>query len=119
MTARRSRLSSLGRCGIRIMLLVMPLLLASSAFADTISIGLQEPGTNGGAITTVATGSGNAGILGLNYGTFTINNSSAQSCADLGPPGLLNSQALDISRCTATEVLILPLASPTKSLAGP
>jgi hypothetical protein len=79
------------------MLLATPLLLASSAHADTISIGFQEPGVHGGAIHTVGTGSGNVNIPGISYGTFTINDVSAQDFAVLGPPGLLNSQNLDIS----------------------
>jgi hypothetical protein len=91
----------LGRCGVRILLLATPLLLASSAYADTISIGFQEPGVHGGAIHTVGTGSGNVTIPGISYGTFTVNNTSAQSRAALGAPGLLNSQNLDISSSRA------------------
>jgi hypothetical protein len=79
------------------MLLATPLLLASSAYADKISIGFQEPGVHGGAIHTVGTGSGNVVIPGISYGTFTINDVNAQDFAVLGPPGLLNSQNLDIS----------------------
>src|SRR5215469_15598596 len=97
MTTMSSRLSSLGRCSVRIMLLAIPLLLASNAYADTISIGFQEPGVHGGAIHNVGTGSGNVNIPGISYGTFTINDVSAQDFAVLGPPGLLNSQNLDIS----------------------
>jgi PEP-CTERM motif len=44
---------------------------------------------------------GNLVIGPISYGTFTINDSSAQSRAVLGPPGLLNSQNLDISSDTA------------------
>jgi len=79
------------------MLLATSLFLASSAYADNISIGLQEPGTNSGMITTEATGSGNLTISGVSYGTFTVNDVSAQDFTLLGPPGLLNSQSLDIS----------------------
>jgi hypothetical protein len=88
------------------MLLAMPLLLASSAYADTISVGFQEPGTNGGAITTLGTGSGNVSLSGISYGTFTINDVSAQDFAVLGPPGLLNTQSLDISSSTAGVLTI-------------
>jgi hypothetical protein len=88
------------------MLLATPLLLASEAYADTISIGFQEAGINGGAITTVATGSGNTGILGLNYGTLTLNNVSAQDFAALGMPGLLNTQSLNISSRTPGTLTI-------------
>jgi hypothetical protein len=79
------------------MLLATPLLFASSAYADLISIGFQEAGVNSGMITTEATGSGNVTISGLSYGTFSVNDASAQDFAVLGPPGLLNSQVLDIS----------------------
>jgi hypothetical protein len=106
MTTKSFRLSSLGRRGIRIMLLATPLLLASSAYADSISIGFQEAGFNGGAITTVGTGGANVSFGGISYGTFTINDVSAQSRAVLGPPGLLNSQNLDISSSTAGVLTI-------------
>jgi hypothetical protein len=45
-------------------------LLMDSANANTVTIKLQEDGVNGGAITTVETGDGAAGIIGLAYGTF-------------------------------------------------
>jgi hypothetical protein len=79
------------------LLLVTPLLLASSAYADLLSIGFQGPGVNSGLITTEGSGSGNVTISGLSYGTFSVNDASAQDFAVLGPPGLLNSQVLDIS----------------------
>lgn len=56
------------------------LTLAGQARADVISIGLQEAGVNGGAITTVATATGNASFTGA-YGTFTLN-----QLAGLGTP---------------------------------
>jgi len=46
-------------------------LLMDAANANTVTIELQEAGVNGGAITTVATGQGSAGITGLTYGAFT------------------------------------------------
>ena len=45
--------------------------LLGVANASTVTIGLQQAGVNGGAITTVATGDGAANITGLSYGTFT------------------------------------------------
>ena len=100
MTPRRFRFFSLGRCGVPVVPLAT-LLLASSAYADTISIGFQEIGFNGGAIITEGSSTtGNLSISNVNYGTFTINDVSAQSRALLGSPGLLNSQALDISTST-------------------
>jgi len=106
MTTRSSHLSSLRRCGVCIMLLATPLLLASSAYADVISIGFQEPGVNSGNITTVVTGSGNVSVSGLSYGTFMVNDASAQDFAVLGQPGLLNSQVLDISTATPGALTI-------------
>src|SRR5215469_8063002 len=106
MTTRSSRLASLRRCGICITLLATPLLLASSAYADLISVGFQEPGVNSGMITTEATGSGNVTLSGLSYGTFSVNDTSAQDFAILGPPGQLNSNVLDISTATAGALTI-------------
>jgi hypothetical protein len=99
--ATSSCLTSLRRSGIHIMLLAAPILLASSAYADSISVGFQELGFNGGAITTLGTGGSNVSFGGISYGTFTINDVSAQSRAALGAPGLLNTQSLDISSSTA------------------
>ena len=100
MTPRRFRFFSWGRRGVPIVPLAT-LLLASSAYADTISIGFQEIGFNGGAIITEGSSTtGNLSISNVNYGTFTINDVSSQSRAVLGSPGLLNSQALDISTST-------------------
>jgi hypothetical protein len=83
------------------MLFATPLFLASIAYADTISVGFQEPGVNGGNITTVGTGSGTVTIPSTPYGTFTVNQANVQDFAVLPVPGLLNSDALDISSSTA------------------
>ena len=106
MTTRISRICSLGRCGIGIMLLATPLLLASSAYADTISIGFQEAGVNSGNITTVGTGSGTLTIPTTPYGSFTINQANAQDFAVLPGNGLLNSNNLNISSNTAGTLTI-------------
>ena len=98
MIIRSLRFCSLECCAIRFMLLATTLLLASGAYADTISVAFQEAGVNGSAIHTVGTSTtGNLGLSGISYGTFTVNDVSAQSRMLLGPPGLLNSQNLDIS----------------------
>ena len=97
---------SLGRGGVRTLLLATPLLLATSAYADTISVGFQQAGVNGGAIHTVGTGAGNEVIPGISYGTFTVNDVSVQDFAVLGSPGLLNTQTLDISSSTAGTLTI-------------
>lgn len=82
------------------MLLAMPLVLASSAYADLISVGLQEPGVNGGAITTEATGSGTVVFSGA-YGTWNINVATATDFTVLLGGGLLNSNVQDISTTKA------------------
>jgi hypothetical protein len=74
---------------------------APQAKADLISIGLQETGVNGGAITTEATGSGSATLSGMSYGTFSLNQATAQDTAGIGLPALLNSNALDTSTNTS------------------
>jgi hypothetical protein len=88
------------------MLLATPLLLASSAYADSISIGFQEAGVNSGMISTVASGSGNVTVSNLSYGTFNVNDVSAQDFTILGQPGLLNSNVLDVSTATAGTLTI-------------
>jgi hypothetical protein len=84
---------------------------ACQARADLISIGLEEgtPGcvTNGttcvaaGAITTEGSGSGAVSIGPVSYGTFSVNQASAQDTAVLGLPGIMNSQSLNTSSSTA------------------
>jgi len=106
MRTRKFHLSSLGRCGVCIMLLATPFLLASSAYASLISIGVQQAGFNGGAITTVATGSGNVSVVNLSYGTFGVLNIDAQDFSVLGSPSILNSNSLDISTSTAGVLTI-------------
>ena len=97
MAPRSPHLSSVQRCGVCIMLLAAPLFLASSAYADMISIGFQEANVNSGNITTVKTGSGNLTVSNVSYGTFTVNDASVQDFTVLPTPGLLNSNVLDIS----------------------
>jgi len=97
MAKRSPYLSSVQRCGVWIMLLAAPLFLASSAYADMISIGFQEATVNSGNITTVATGTGNLTVSNVSYGTFTVNDASVQDFTVLPTPGLLNSNVLDIS----------------------
>jgi hypothetical protein len=84
-------------------LLASPLLFAPEVRATTLSIGLQEAGVNGGAITTVATssGTGTVTLAGTSYGTWTLNQANAQDETILGPPSVLNSNALDVSSASA------------------
>jgi PEP-CTERM motif len=74
---------------------------AAHANADLISIGLQETGVNGGAITTETTGSGSATLASTVYGTFTLNQSTAQDTVGIGLPALLNSNSLNTSSSSA------------------
>jgi|GEM_PF-1795280 hypothetical protein len=74
------------------------LLLMSAAQADPlISIGLQEAGVNGGAITTVASGTGAAGVFNLSYGTFTANNISGIGNPPLANPSVLDSSSMNVA----------------------
>jgi hypothetical protein len=87
------------------LVLAAPLLWASAAKATVITIGLQQAGFNGGAITTEASSSlGNAGIVGVSYGTFIINNVSGTGNPPLSNPQILNSNSINVS---ANEVGVL------------
>jgi len=70
--------------------------LGANAHAELISIGMQETGVNGGAITTEATGSGVTGFFG-SYGSFSVNFESAADVSALGLPTLLSSNTLNIA----------------------
>lgn len=77
---------------------------APLAHADLISIGMQEATTNGGAITTEASGSGDVGIVSLTYGTFRFNNVSALDTTDLGMPDILFSNSINASSASAGTI---------------
>jgi hypothetical protein len=71
---------------------------ASHAKADLITIGLQEAGVNSGNITPqLPTGSGAVSVGPVAYGTFAVNQASAQDTVATGLPVILNSQALNVS----------------------
>jgi hypothetical protein len=74
---------------------------AAHADADMISIGLQETGVNGGNITTETSSSAAATLGATNYGTFSLNQATAQDTAGIGLPVLLNSNSLNTSTSTA------------------
>ena len=76
---------------------------AGPAGAALISIGLQETGVNGSAVTTVKTGAGSAGVVGYSYGTFGLNNISAQGTTS---PGTLFSNAINTSTTAAGTLTI-------------
>lgn len=77
------------------------LALTPAANAGLISIGLQQAGVNGGAITTEGTGNGIASITGVPYGSFALNSATAQDTATLGFPNLVFSNAINTSSGTA------------------
>jgi len=76
-------------------------LWASTANAATISIGLQQAGVNGGAITLEAVGAGSASINSIPYGTFTANNVDGTGRPTLALPDILDSNSLNVSSATA------------------
>ena len=76
--------------------------LGASAEAASITIGLQQAGVNGGAITTVAGPVvGTTGVNSLAYGTFTANNVDGTTNPVLPLPQLINSNSLNVSSTTA------------------
>lgn len=82
-------------------IVVATFLLALPAFADTVTIGLQEAGYNGGAIQTEASGTDAASITALNYGTFTISSVQATAGLDVVAPQIFDSSSLNTSTNTA------------------
>ena len=73
---------------------------APLAQANTISVGMQQAGVNGGAITTVASGASSASFTG-SYGTFSTNIVSGAQDPSVTFPDLLFSNALDTSSSAA------------------
>jgi hypothetical protein len=79
---------------------------ASTAMADTISVGLQESGVNGGAITSeTSSSSGVAGITGVAYGTFTIDNISGTGAPFL-TEGQFDSNSINASSSAAGTLTV-------------
>jgi len=78
---------------------------APLAQANTISVGMQQAGVNGGAITTVATGASLASFTG-SYGTFSANIVSGAQDPSVTFPDLLFSNALDTSSSTAGTLMV-------------
>jgi hypothetical protein len=72
----------------------------STAHAALVTIGLQEAGFSGGAITTVASGMGNAGVVGFSYGTFDVSNVSGTAVSSLPSPAF-DTNSLNTSAGTA------------------
>lgn len=102
--------------GILVVILAgLVLLLASGAYADTVSIGLQEAGVNGGAITTVSSGTGST-LFGGAYGTFNLNSVTAAGTPPLPEPEL-STTSVNASSSTAGTLTVYVteqgLGSPT------
>lgn len=96
-------------------------LAAPAAHADVISIGLQESSVNGGAITTETSNNPStvAGILGVKYGTFSLNSVTAYDTPGLGGlPGLLNTQSINTSTSTAGTLTVWITAQGLTGLSG-
>ena len=71
----------------------------SGAYASAMTISLSESG-----FTTSVFGPSAAGAISVGpiaYGTYLVNQISAQDATSLGSPGVLNSNSLDISSSTA------------------
>ena len=81
------------------------LFVGSPASADTISIGLQESGVNGGAVTTETSGASTASFSG-SYGTFSSLLITAGGNAALDAGTILNSTDLNGSSPTAGTINI-------------
>jgi PEP-CTERM motif len=90
--------------------------LASSANAAIVSIGLQEAGTNGGAITNEGSGAGSFSIGGVSYGTFTLDNVSGTSSPFV--TDLINGNSLNASSTTAGTINVFITASGLTSPTG-
>ena len=91
---------------------------ATHANADLISIGLQETGVNSGAITTETIGSAAATLGAISYGTFRLNQATAQDTAGIGLPALLNSNSLNTSTESAGVLHVWVTAQGLTGLAG-
>jgi hypothetical protein len=84
-------------------------LSAAFASAETISVGLQETGVNSGNITTESSSSTpnggiySAGFFGLTYGSFDVNNMSAQGTI---APGSLFSNSINTTASGPATLLV-------------
>jgi len=80
--------------------------LATAANAATITIGLQQTGVNGGAITNEG-----SGPISLSYGSFNLNNVSGITNPNIVLPQLLNSNAIDASTAGTGTLNVFVTAS--------
>jgi len=91
-------------------------LLTSVARADTVSIGLQEAGFNGGSIVSVASGSGSASFSG-SYGTFVLNLVDGLGTPPLPEPQL-DSSSIDVSSSASGTLTVYVTESGVSSVTG-
>ena len=78
---------------------------APTARADLVSIGLQESGVNGGAITTVGSGASSASFSGA-YGTFSFSSITGAGIPSVTFPDLLFSDSINTSTSTAATLMV-------------
>lgn len=84
---------------------------------DTVSIGLQQVGVNGGAITTVASGPGAASFAGA-YGSFSSNLIGALGVSSLTAPDLLNSNSINAKNTLGAGTLTVYVTDQGIDLTG-
>lgn len=89
---------------------------ASTASAAIISIGLQEAGVNGGAITNEGSGVGTFSVSGLSYGSYILNNVDGTS----GPfiTNSLSSNSFNASTTAGGTINVYVTASGLTSPSG-
>jgi hypothetical protein len=80
--------------------------VATAADAATITIGLQQAGFNGGAITNEG-----SGPISLSYGTFNLNNVSGVTNPSILLPQILNSNAIDANTSGSGTLNVFVTAS--------
>jgi hypothetical protein len=88
---------------------------SAASAADTVTIGLQEAGVNGGAITNEGSSPTSDGVTGLSYGSFVVNNIDGTAPAG---GALFDTAALDVSGGTAGVLNVYVTASGITSPTG-
>jgi len=78
-----------------------------SANASLVSIGLQETGVNGGAVSTVGTGIDSLVTFSGAYGTFTVNGITALGSPPNPSNDLLSTTSLNLSSSTPGTLTVL------------
>ena len=114
--------SDRGRCARKLLAgvaIITPLLWVSAADAVTISIGYQEAGVNGGAITPEVAGAPPVQSAAGAYGTFTnVSTTGLYNTNYPASPDVLGSTTLNLSSSSDGTVNIYVTASDITSPAG-